>query len=396
MSNLPSSNTTIGSALSTADDPAFIANIKGPANSPPPKTGNPRPHVCGTCQRSFTRLDHLKRHKRRHTKEKPFECPECARCFARRDLLLRHQRKLHQISTPSSHPCNPRDSASGVFPGQSRARKNRVVGPKPAASNAPVTSMGPRANVITHVDGSTMQLVASANASVTQGAPSTYTHTHIQRPSLVDFPIYNSDHVLGGMSAAMRQRGVQHGQLKLQTSTLYGPDFSSGPRTVPPLTASNPECDFDSLLFGSGSAINPNALHYNDLPQAMALEQASPFAPPWNEMLVNQTLDNNFIWLTGFEHQMSINTSEIVVDGSSPSSIITTTQSGISDVMLNGLNQPIPAGMGSPQMLNSFAIDLNSSIFPGLLNAAPSPPQLASQKINGSYFSTSPPRLSSL
>ncbi|KAH7419230.1 hypothetical protein BKA64DRAFT_541098, partial [Cadophora sp. MPI-SDFR-AT-0126] len=50
----------------------------------------PRPHVCGTCSRSFARLEHLKRHERSHTKEKPFECPECARCFARRDLLLRH------------------------------------------------------------------------------------------------------------------------------------------------------------------------------------------------------------------------------------------------------------------------------------------------------------------
>ncbi|KAH8599870.1 hypothetical protein B0O99DRAFT_466636, partial [Bisporella sp. PMI_857] len=58
-------------------------------------TDKPRPHVCGTCQRSFARLEHLKRHERSHTKEKPFECPECARCFARRDLLLRHQQKLH-------------------------------------------------------------------------------------------------------------------------------------------------------------------------------------------------------------------------------------------------------------------------------------------------------------
>ncbi|KKY14980.1 putative dna binding regulatory protein [Diplodia seriata] len=47
------------------------------ANFPPPKTDKPRPHVCGTCGRSFARLEHLKRHERSHTKEKPFECPQC-------------------------------------------------------------------------------------------------------------------------------------------------------------------------------------------------------------------------------------------------------------------------------------------------------------------------------
>ncbi|KAH8651454.1 hypothetical protein BGZ61DRAFT_231346, partial [Ilyonectria robusta] len=101
----------------------ITANTKAPANFPPPKTDKPRPHVYGTCQRSFARLEHLKRHERSHTKEKPFECPECARCFPRRDLPLRHQQKLHQTSTSSSRPRNRRDTASGVAPGQNRARK---------------------------------------------------------------------------------------------------------------------------------------------------------------------------------------------------------------------------------------------------------------------------------
>ncbi|EXK77057.1 hypothetical protein FOQG_18218 [Fusarium oxysporum f. sp. raphani 54005] len=125
MSNPPSSNTTVGSAPSTADNSESIitANTNPPVNFPPPKTDKTRLHVCGTCQHSFARLEHLQRHERCHTKEKPFECPECARCFARRDLLLRHQQKLHQTSTTSSRPGNRRDSASGVSgvaPGQSQ------------------------------------------------------------------------------------------------------------------------------------------------------------------------------------------------------------------------------------------------------------------------------------
>jgi hypothetical protein len=82
------------------------------ADSKEIKTDKPGPHVCGTCQRCFARLEHLKRHERSHTKEKPFECPECARCFARRDILLRHQQKLHMTTTPSSRPRNRRESVA--------------------------------------------------------------------------------------------------------------------------------------------------------------------------------------------------------------------------------------------------------------------------------------------
>jgi hypothetical protein len=74
----------------------------GAAQLPPPKTDKPRPHVCGTCSRSFARTEHLKRHELSHTKEKPFECPECTRRFARRDLLQRHQQALHMTNLASS------------------------------------------------------------------------------------------------------------------------------------------------------------------------------------------------------------------------------------------------------------------------------------------------------
>lgn len=401
----------------------ITVNTKAPANFPPPKTDKPRPHVCGTCQRSFARLEHLKRHERSHTKEKPFECPECARCFARRDLLLRHQQKLHQTSTPSSRPRNRRESTTGVAPGQSRARKNSVAGPNlannnnnnnnttntpnTAPPNAAANSMRPRANTISHIDGTAMQIMAAANASVARGMPQahTHTHTHSRHPSLVGLPIHNYDHIFGGMSVAMGHRNMQPGIPKLETGTLGNLDFVNGLRTAPPMSAFNTEFDFEGLLFGPGSTINPNALHYNDSPQSMVLEQASPYGQPNNEMPSSQTLDDNFDWLTGFEHQMSFNTNENVVDGSSPSAISTTSQSGISDVMLDGSNHPAPAGtstmwqpsvMGPPQMPNPFAMDLNGSVFPDLLNGAPLSPQPATQKINDPYFSTPPPSLNSL
>ncbi|KAJ6439886.1 C2H2 transcription factor [Purpureocillium lavendulum] len=385
---------------STDDSASTITvNTKAPANFPPPKTDKPRPHVCATCQRSFARLEHLKRHERSHTKEKPFECPECARCFARRDLLLRHQQKLHQTTTPSSRPRNRRESASGVAPGQSRARKNSVAGTTGGA-NAAAGSMRPRANTISHVDGAAMQMIASANVSIARGMAA-----HSRHPSLVGLPVHNLDHVFGGMSAALGQRGMQHGLPKLETTQVSSNDFDNGLRTAPPLAAFNPEFDFEGMFFTPGSTINPNALHYNDSPQSMAMDQTSPFGASINDVASSQPFDDGLDWLTGFDHQMSFHTSENVVDGSSPSAISTTSQSGISDVMLDGSNHPAPAGtstmwqpsvMGPPQMPNPFAMDLNGSVFPDLLNGAPLSPQPASQKINDPYFSTPPPSLSSL
>ncbi|KAG8424145.1 hypothetical protein J3458_000971 [Metarhizium acridum] len=393
------SNPPAAAAAAAADDSAstITVNTKAPsANFPPPKTDKPRPHVCATCQRSFARLEHLKRHERSHTKEKPFECPECARCFARRDLLLRHQQKLHQTSTPSSRPRNRRESASGVTPAQSR-RKNSVAGVNAAGSGAAAAPMRPRANTISHVDGAAMQMLASANASVARGM------AHSRHPSLVGLPVHNLDHVFGGMSAVLGQRGLQHALPKLETSQIGSSDFdASGLRTAPPMAVFNPEFDFEGLFFGPGSTINPNALHYNDSPQSMAVDQTSPFGQGLNDVATTQHFDD---WVTGFEHQMSFNTNEHVIDGSSPSAISTTSQSGISDVMVDGSNHPAPAGtstmwqpsvMGPPQMPNPFAMDLNGSVFPDLLSGAPLSPQPASQKINDPYFSAPPTSLSSL
>ncbi|KXH29850.1 hypothetical protein CNYM01_02901 [Colletotrichum nymphaeae SA-01] len=408
----PAAANTAAAAAATTEDSAdnvlaiilvastITVNTKTPANFPPPKTDKPRPHVCATCQRSFARLEHLKRHERSHTKEKPFECPECTRCFARRDLLLRHQQKLHQTTTPSSRPRNRRESASSAAPG-ARARKNSVAGPNAAAAaNAAAASMRPRANTISHVDGNAMQMIAAANAQVARGMPP---GTHSRHPSLAGLPVHNMD--FAGMSAAMGHRGMSHGLPKLETHGINNMDFS-GLRTAPPMAVFNPDFDFEGLLFGPGSTINPNALHYNDSPQSMAMDQASPFPHGLAGDMSATQLDDSFDWLTGFEHQMSFQGADNAVDGSSPSAISTTSQSGISDVMVDGSNHhPAPAGtssmwqpavMGPPQVPNPFAMDLNGSVFPDLLNGAPVSPQPAAQKMNDAYFSTPPPSLSSL
>ncbi|RCI07606.1 hypothetical protein L249_1598 [Ophiocordyceps polyrhachis-furcata BCC 54312] len=395
----PSGTTVAASSDEHVASSSITVNTKTPSNFPPPKTDKPRPHVCGTCQRSFARLEHLKRHERSHTKEKPFECPQCARCFARRDLLLRHQQKLHQTSTASTRPRNRRESASGIASGQSRARKNSVAGANPATGdNAAPASMRPRANTISHVDGAAMQMMASGNAS---GGRAVMAHS--RHPSLAGLPNHNMEHVLGGMSVAMSHRGMQHGLSKLETSQMGGGEFEGGLRTAPPMTAYS-DFDLERLLFVPSSTINPNALHYNDSPQAMAINPSSSFGQGMADVISTQPYDTGPEWMTDFG-QMSFCTNENVVGGSSPSAISTTSQSGMSDVMLDGSNHPAPAGtsnmwqpsiMGPSQLGNPFGIDLNGPVFPDLLNGAPLSPQPASQKMNDPYFSTPPPSLSSL
>lgn len=410
MSNSSASPSAVVGSTPSNDETAstITVNTKAPANFPPPKTDKPRPHVCGTCQRSFARLEHLKRHERSHTKEKPFECPECTRCFARRDLLLRHQQKLHQTTTPSSRPRNRRESASSTAPGASRLRKNSVAGANAAAAAAVTASMRPRANTISHVDsGSAMQMLAATNASVVaRGMPP----THSRHPSLVGLPIHNMDHAFGGMASALGHRGMIHGLPKLDTHGINGMDFSGGLRTAPPLAVFNPhDFDFEGLLFGTptGSTINPNVLH-SDSPQSMALDPMSPYPHGLPDMSASQHLDDSFDWLTGFEHQMSFTNgpNENAVDGSSPSAVSTTSQSGISDVMLDGSNHPATTVgtssmwqtsiMGPPQMANPFSLDIGGSVFPDLMNGAPVSPQPPPKSLGDAYFSTPPPSLSSL
>ncbi|KAI1828219.1 fungal-specific transcription factor domain-containing protein [Xylaria intraflava] len=402
--NAPASTITVNTTTKAS------ASAAAPVPFPVPKTDKPRPHVCATCQRSFARLEHLKRHERSHTKEKPFECPECTRCFARRDLLLRHQQKLHQSTTPSSRPRNRRESTSSTVTAQSRARKNSIastnVASTAAASNN--ASMRPRANTISHVDPNHVQMIAAANASVARSQHMPSAH-HSRHQSLVGLPIHNMDHQFTGMSSVMGQRGLNHGLPKLETHGMHTMDFNAGLRTAPPL-AFQPDYEFENILFGQqGSTINPNALHYTESPHSMSLDPTSPFGNGMSDMSTSQHLDDSFDWLTGFEQGMSFNTGlhENAVDGSSPSAMSTTSQSGISDVMLDGSNNTTmpaattsiwqPTLMGPPQVANPFSMDISSSVFPDLLNGAPVSPQPPAQKtINDVYFSTPPPSMSSL
>lgn len=264
--------------------------------------------------------------------------------------------------------------------------------------------MRPRANTISHVDGAHMQLMAAAN--VNAAARAGINPTHSRHPSLAGLPMQNDYH-FGGMSTAMGQRGMQHGLPKLETHNFSNMEFGGGLRTAPVMGGFNPDIDFEGLLFGPGSTINPNALHYNDSPQSMAIDSVSPYHQAFPDISASQALEENFDWMNGFEHQMSFQeNSENAIDGSSPSAISTASQSGISEVMLDGSNNPAASSasmwqqsmMAPPQMTpNPFSLDLGNSGFHDLMNGGPlSPHSMPQKNANDPYFSTPPPSMSSL
>lgn len=227
---------------------------------------------------------------------------------------------------------------------------------------------------------------------------------HSRHPSLVGLPLHG-EFEFGGMSTLLNQRGLTHGLPKLETQAFNNIEFGSM-RTAPPIGGFGNDLDLEGLFF-SGSTINPNALHYSESPQSMAIDSVSPYHQSFPDITASQTMDENFDWMIGFEHQMTFNgASENAIDGSSPSAISTASQSGISEVMLDGSNNQ--AGTSGPmwqqsmvgsQLMsqNAFSLDLQTSGFPDLFNGGPiSPHGMPQRNANDPYFSTPPPSMSSL
>ena len=282
---------------------------------PPPKTDKPRPHVCGTCGRSFARLEHLKRHERSHTKEKPFECPECTRCFARRDLLLRHQQKLHMTNTTSSRPrSGRRESVSSASVASGRVRKNSVANGSVAGSAGIGATHRPRANTISHIDLSGLGLLDTNNPTFSRMNALGLANSHMGIGGLLNGMAFD----YRGMSTAMGHHGI-HGLPKLDMQAVNNLDINNSLRTAPPYASFG---GFDvEQLFGPGTTINPAHLHFGGSSSA-----TQPNFPPLEPFTVHPAIDphaqsDDFGWMRNWNMQMSHDNNDTAIDESSPSRI---------------------------------------------------------------------------
>ncbi|EST05150.1 hypothetical protein PSEUBRA_005412 [Kalmanozyma brasiliensis GHG001] len=90
--NSTASNASNEDSKDDDDGAVADASIDGAGGSMP----NGPPFICPTCSTSYSRLEYLRRHERRHADIRPFVC-DCGKGFSRSDVLSRHRRQCRVV-----------------------------------------------------------------------------------------------------------------------------------------------------------------------------------------------------------------------------------------------------------------------------------------------------------
>ncbi len=289
-----------------------------------------------------------------------------------------------------------RESASSAAPaGNARVRKNSMA--NNPSGNSGSGSMRPRANTISHVDNTTLGMLAAANSSASRHELNTAVNNYASIGGLSGINGYHPR----GMATAAGHHGNPHGLPKLETKN-HGVDMGASLRTAPPFGGFGGELDMQSLWFGSGSTVNPAQLHYSNSPHICDFEPESPYQHGFANPATTDN-DGNFSWLNNcFDNHLSFNNNfnEQAIDGSSPSAISTGSPGDMSEVMLDGSNNPMNTSgvwqtstMSQASFIPAYAMDLSGPPLPDLYPAG----QLSPKSLNGhvggpndQYFASPP------
>lgn len=128
------------------DDDTAAADASTDAAGGPVPSGPP--FICPTCSTSYSRLEYLRRHERRHADIRPFVC-DCGKGFSRSDVLSRHKRQCRVVlqldgSGDGEKPAEgeappkatkPRRSSTAAKPGRPKGSTKAAKAAAAAANN---------------------------------------------------------------------------------------------------------------------------------------------------------------------------------------------------------------------------------------------------------------------
>ncbi|KAI9687806.1 MAG: hypothetical protein M1822_001886 [Bathelium mastoideum] len=240
-------------------------------------------------------------------------------------------------TTPSRPRSGRRESTSGMpANGAGRVRKNSVANNAVGGSGGVgAAGMRPRAATISHIDGGAIGLLASGNPSF--GRNLAFQGGHAHHPSLNGLP-GPGGFDYRGMSNTISHHPTFPNLPRLDTNAINA-DVNSSLRTAPPFGGMG-GFDVDQMFSpGSASTINPAQLHFGDsLGTPISPMDQFPQFPQGVPAIEDE---DNFEWMRGFDAQMTFGgTNEQAVDEPSPPSVISTaSQSGFSEIMMDGSNK---------------------------------------------------------
>ncbi|CAO1622238.1 unnamed protein product [Jaminaea pallidilutea] len=151
-------------STNTAKDSQAAAHHSTSTSSdggPPPGP----PYICPACQTSYSRLEYLRRHERRHQDIRPFVC-ECGKSFSRSDVLSRHKRQCSYHLTGVPPSASPASDATTKKKGKQSGAKNGGGGSKKGRASAASSSANQNAgNDVSNEPTSAAAALAAAAAA---------------------------------------------------------------------------------------------------------------------------------------------------------------------------------------------------------------------------------------
>ena len=130
--------------------------------------------------------------------------------------------------------------------------------------------MRPRANTISHVDGTQIGMMMAMGSSPAEAIESSPEH-----PGLESFPPFSGVDYQGppGRRGPNGLSHRPHNLARIETRGLP-PDLPGNLRTAPPFPHFPPDCAFNGIV---GPTVNPAQLHLMDSPASLPFHPASPF-----------------------------------------------------------------------------------------------------------------------